>query len=179
MNIFISGGAKNGKSTYAEQMAHSMASEKKLPLYYIATMIPHDREDEERIARHRQQRAGMGFKTIECGTDISNAISGKKGVFLLDSVTALLSNEMFGEGGEVAEDAYLKVADDLAAVIGEHENVVFVSDYIYSDAMSYGDLTEAYKRGLAYVDKTLAELCDKAVEVSFGFMEEYEKEDII
>ncbi len=177
MNIFVSGGAKNGKSTYAEQTAHSMAREKKLPLYYIATMIPHDDEDEERIARHRRQRAGMGFKTIECGRDISAAISGKRGVFLLDSVTALLSNEMFREDGEIIEDAHIKVADDLAKVINEHDNVVFVSDYIYSDAIPYGELTEAYKRGLAYVDKTLAYLCDKAIEVSFGFIEEYERDE--
>lgn len=175
MNIFISGGAKNGKSTYAEQFACDMAYEKKRPLYYIATMIPHDSEDEERIARHRRSRAGKGFKTIECSSNISEAISGKRGVFLIDSVTALLSNEMFLEDGTVIEDAYIKVADDLAKIINEHSNVVFVSDYIYSDAISYGELTDVYKRGLAFIDKTLAYLCDRVIEVSYGFLDEYEK----
>ncbi len=40
MNIFISGGCKNGKSFYTQRAAKEMAEEKDLPLYYIATMIP-------------------------------------------------------------------------------------------------------------------------------------------
>ena len=49
MNVFISGGAKNGKSTYAQTLAYDMAKEQKCPLYYVATMIPHDDEDRARI----------------------------------------------------------------------------------------------------------------------------------
>ena len=67
------------------------------------------------------------------------------------------------------------MADDLAKIINEHSNVVFVSDYIYSDAISYGELTDVYKRGLAFIDKTLAYLCDRVIEVSYGFLDEYEK----
>ena len=48
------------------------------------------------------------------------------------------------------------------------KNMVFVSDYIYSDALAYGDLTEQYRRGLAYIDRSLAAACDTVVEVSFG-----------
>lgn len=173
MRIFISGGSKNGKSTYAEKLAVSISKEKKLPLYYVATMIPHDEEDEARILRHRRERAGLGFRTIESGRDVSEAASGKRGVFLLDSVTALLSNEMFREDGSVDEHAHIKVADDLAKMIDEHEDIVFVSDFIYSDAISYGELTDKYKEGLAYVDRTLAFLCDRAVEFSFGFAVDY------
>lgn len=42
MNIFISGGCKNGKSYHAQELARSMAQESNLPLYYLATMIPRD-----------------------------------------------------------------------------------------------------------------------------------------
>ena len=48
MNIFISGGCKNGKSYHAQELARDMASEQNVPLYYIATMIPTDEEDQER-----------------------------------------------------------------------------------------------------------------------------------
>ena len=52
MNVFISGGCKNGKSYYAQEVARDMANEKNVPLYYLATMIPVDDEDRARIKRH-------------------------------------------------------------------------------------------------------------------------------
>ena len=71
------------------------------PRYYLATMIPHDAEDDARIARHRAERAGWGCETVECGVNILAALekTDPAGVFLLDSVTALLSNEMFRADG--------------------------------------------------------------------------------
>ena len=68
MRVFLSGGAKNGKSGYAQHLAVQLAQGGKH--YYVATMIPVDEEDRERIRHHIADRAGMGFETIECGTDI-------------------------------------------------------------------------------------------------------------
>ncbi|MBQ2846082.1 MAG: bifunctional adenosylcobinamide kinase/adenosylcobinamide-phosphate guanylyltransferase, partial [Firmicutes bacterium] len=94
MNIFISGGCKNGKSYYAQRGAKEMAGSLGVPLYYIATMIPHDDEDRARIKRHLSERDGWGFETIEQGLSLTeilhNEAIDKNGVFLMDSVTALL-----------------------------------------------------------------------------------------
>ena len=97
MNLFISGGCKNGKSFFAQEEAKKQAEEKGVPLYYLATMIPADDEDRARIKRHLAERDGWGFTTIEQGRNICGALekADPEGVFLLDSVTALLSNEMF------------------------------------------------------------------------------------
>lgn len=65
MNIFISGGCKNGKSYHAQELARDMAVQGGLPLYYLATMIPHDDEDRARIRRHLSERDGWGFETVE------------------------------------------------------------------------------------------------------------------
>lgn len=62
MNIFISGGCKNGKSYYAQRRAKDMAENAGVPLYYIATMIPHDEEDRIRIRRHLSERDGWGSR---------------------------------------------------------------------------------------------------------------------
>ncbi len=64
MKIFISGGVKNEKSYQAQRLARMLAHGR--PLYYVATMEPHDEEDDARIARHRQERDGWGFTTLEC-----------------------------------------------------------------------------------------------------------------
>jgi adenosylcobinamide kinase/adenosylcobinamide-phosphate guanylyltransferase len=167
MNIFISGGCKNGKSYYAQHLAKQQATENS-PLYYIATMEPADEEDDARILRHREERDGWGFITLEQSRDIGDLRADFTGSFLLDSVTALLSNEMFREDGTVDRTAHLRVAKELEQLAERSGNIVFVSDYIYSDAVKYEDLTELYRKGLAWIDRTLAKKCDAVVEVSYG-----------
>ena len=103
MNYFLSGGAKNGKSSFAQEIVCAQSG----PRYYLATMIPHDDEDRLRIRRHLENRAGLGFQTVECGTDILSSLSRMEpdGAVLLDSVTALLSNEMFRADGTMDASA--------------------------------------------------------------------------
>ena len=86
MNYFLSGGAKNGKSSLAQRIVCAQPG----PHYYLATMIPHDDEDLLRIRRHIDDRAGLGFTTVECGTDVLSALGRMDpgGAVLLDSVTA-------------------------------------------------------------------------------------------
>lgn len=167
MTVFLSGGCKNGKSTLAEQIAVHLSRPEHL--YYLATMIPHDEEDRLRIARHVQSRAGLGFQTVECGLGLAKALekADPAGSYLLDSVTALLSNEMFRPDGSVDLSAPERVAEELTTLC-RLKHIVFVSDYIYSDALRYGELTEEYRRGLAYIDRCLAAACDTVAEVSFG-----------
>ena len=89
MIVFVSGGAKNGKSGFAQNLAVQLARGGKR--YYVATMIPVDEEDYARIRKHVADREGLGFTTIECGGDILSCLSyDTNGSFLLDSVTALV-----------------------------------------------------------------------------------------
>ena len=175
MNVFISGGCKNGKSYYALQNAAKQAQKNNAPLYYIATMIPHDDEDCARIRRHVAERDGWGFTTLECGKDITSLLRDKdidrNGVFLLDSVTALLSNEMFDDNGQFDENAAERVLSDLRKFAAATGSTVFVSDYIYSDADEYDGTVEEYRKGLAAADRMLAEVCERVIEISAGMEE--------
>ena len=165
MSTYISGGCKNGKSFYAQRAAEACGR----PLYYIATMIPRDEEDLARIRRHRDERAGWGFETLECGRDILRCLddADPRGSLLLDSVTALLSNEMFSASG-MDEVAPARIADALEEFVRRASNTVLVSDFIFSDAMLYDEWTEAYRRGLASIDRRLAAACDNVIEVASG-----------
>ena len=138
------------------------------PLYYIATMKPTDTEDDVRIARHRADREGWGFITVEQPTCIEGILEkcDTGGSFLLDSLTALLANEMFPPGGGVYGQAAGGIADGLTLIMNEIENIVIVSDYIYSDAIIYDPLTEMYRKSLARLDRTVAKGCDTVIEVA-------------
>ena len=170
MKVFITGGAKNGKSSQAQDIA--LALSKGGRHYYVATMIPADDEDRERIRRHLADRAGMGFETLECGRNILSCLENadKSAVFMLDSATALLLNELFPDptSCDMDKTAPRRCADELAEFVRRVDNIVVVSDFIYSDAQRYDEVTREYRRGLALIDRTLARVCDTVVEVCAG-----------
>ena len=168
MTVFISGGAKSGKSRYAQRVAAALADGGRL--FYLAAMVPQDAEDHERVRRHVADRAGMGFETVECPRDILTAASDTAGTYLLESVTSLLQNSLFppenGYEADIAAAEHCK--NDLLHLAGAAKNVVYVSDYIYSDAERYDAVTETYRRTLADIDRALAAVCDAVIEVSAG-----------
>lgn len=141
------------------------------PHYYIATMIPVDEEDRERIRRHIADRDGMGFETVECGRNILSCLSrvDRQGTFLLDSATALLMNELFlPPDWRIDTAAAERCARELVEFAKSVKNIVIVSDYIYSDAERYDEVTEIYRKGLAEIDRALAEASDLVLEISAG-----------
>ena len=106
MTVLVSGGSKNGKSGFAQELAVRLSGNGRR--YYVATMVPFDDEDRSRIKRHIADREGLGFETLELGTDIARCLEqGDNGTFLIDSVTALLVNEMFSgvQDGTVDDNA--------------------------------------------------------------------------
>jgi len=172
MKIFISGGCKNGKSGCAQKLARAQKpnfGSSPDALFYIATMRPVDSEDDERIARHRREREGWGFTTIEQPVDIEKILvkCGHESSFLLDSLTALLANEMFFPDGNVNENATEKIKDGLLRITGKIKNIVMVSDFIYSDAFLYDSFTEKYMRSLAEIDRVAARNCDVVLEAAY------------
>jgi len=169
MKIFISGGCKNGKSYYAQHLA-KIQQNPGSGLYYIATMRPVDGEDSERIERHVKDRDGWGFETVEQPENIKGLLDkcDRNGSFLLDSLTALLANEMFSADGNINRGAADKISVELKELLNMTENIVIVSDYIYSDAELYDGLTEEYRKSLAQIDKTAAKNCDIVLECAYA-----------
>jgi len=167
MRVFISGGCKNGKSYHAQRLARAQWTDS---LHYIATMKPVDKEDQERVLKHRRERDGWGFITVEQPTDIEKILGkcGHGSSFLLDSLTALLANEMFLQDGSVNDKAAEKIENGLLQVLDSAENIVIVSDYLYSDACQFDALSEKYRKSLARLDRVAAKTCDIVLEIVYA-----------
>lgn len=167
MTVFISGGAKCGKSSFAQDLTVALAGNGKR--YYVATMIPTGEEDFNRIRQHIADRDGMGFETVECFKDIMD-VANPHGTFLVDSVTSLVQNSLFpvDKNYEMDLNGANRCADALIQFARTVRHAVFVCDYIYSDAGRYSESTEMYRKCLADIDRRLAAVCDTVVEVSAG-----------
>jgi len=121
VRTFVLGGARSGKSRFAENLARSVSG----PKTYIATAEPFDEEMRQRIARHREQRAADGWTTIEAPLDPAAAIRGAEGFILLDCVTVWLGNLMHHE-----RDIPSSIDALLSALAEIQSEVVLVSNEV-------------------------------------------------
>lgn len=90
--ILITGGARSGKSSFAEETARKLGRS----ILYVATAIPFDEEMKDRIRRHRERRPG-GWETVEAYRDLDEILPGRlagKDAVLLDCITVMVSNLM-------------------------------------------------------------------------------------
>lgn len=168
MNYLIIGGSKSGKSEVGERIALTLNRNE---VTYIATMNPYDREDEERIEKHKKSREGFNFKTLEVPRDLDSVINmiNCKDTVLIDSITSLLTNEMFVENYLIKNPSH-KILSDIKQVMNNAKNVIIVSDYIFNDAIQYDEITENFKKELAIINRGLANYCENVIECSFGLI---------
>ena len=170
MTVLLVGGSKSGKSSLAQNVCAELAGT--APLYYLATMIPQDDEDNARIARHIEDRAGMGFRTLEQGRNLTAVLSraDRQGTFLLDSVTALLSNEFFPRERNYEPDfsAGRRVAEEICTLSRQVRNLVVVADDLFRDAARYDPVTQSYRQALALILRQVAREADTVAEMSMG-----------
>src|SRR5690606_5688809 len=89
--IFICGGVRSGKSSFAEKSAAGIASQINGVLNYVAAGQPSDPEMKERIDRHQKDRmeSGLDWKTWEKPAELNtiSAAFSSKDVVLLDCLT--------------------------------------------------------------------------------------------
>ena len=100
--ILITGGARSGKSIYAEQRAAALGSRR----LYVATAEPKDEEMTRRIAEHKSRR-GNEWATIEESLELAEALLARRGQMdcaLVDCLTLWLSNLLLRRDGKYAED---------------------------------------------------------------------------
>ena len=166
MRMLLTGGGKSGKSTAAQHLCRHLAAGG--PMYYWATMTPRDSEDRARIRRHIADRDGWGFQTIERSTDLPAALPqiDSRGVILLDSVTAALSEAMFGPEFDAA--APETVTAELLAISHHSAHFVCVCDDLWQGGEDYAGWTETYVRGLAHVCRALAAEFDVVCHMAAG-----------
>lgn len=166
----VLGGARSGKSTYAEKLATgSLFSAPPRPAVYIATAQVGDVEMATRIAAHRRRRRA-GWTTIEEPLKLATALAeaatqanSRGHPVLVDCLTLWLSNLM-GAGADIDQ-----ATDELLAGLeGYPSPVVIVSNEVGLGIVPSTPLGRAFRDAQGRLNMRIAERADRVILMAAG-----------
>jgi len=163
----ILGGARSGKSTYAEQQAAATGGR----VLYVATAEAWDDEMRARIAAHRAQRPAT-WRTVEAprsaGAAASGALDDDTSAVLVDCLTLLASNVLIalpeGSDERTASAALDRELDALLAAYEESNAAWFVvSNEVGLGIVPAYPLGRVYRDALGRANQRLAAVADRVI----------------
>jgi len=165
---FITGGARSGKSSFAEKIAAAYPD-----VAYIATSIATDSEMEERIRLHRQRRP-YNWRTYEAYKGIRKIIKDiDKGAILLDCVTVMVTNIMMEcdidwdhctteQSGYVEALVKDEIVDMLDAARGSSADFIIVSNEVGMGLVPAYPLGRIFRDIAGRINQFIASYADEA-----------------
>ncbi|MFT6202210.1 MAG: adenosylcobinamide kinase/adenosylcobinamide-phosphate guanylyltransferase [Candidatus Endobugula sp.] len=160
----ILGGARSGKSRFAEEQAIQEASARQQTLHYIATATTRDdSEMQSRIVLH-QQRRDARWVLIEEPLDIAVVIANANEMqcVLIDCLTLWLTNALMQNRWEDKKLAFIEAVKHSSA------SLFFVSNEVGSGIVPMGELSRQFVDEAGWLHQTLAEHCDQVSLVVAG-----------
>ncbi len=164
---FVLGGARSGKSSYAEKLA----AERRGNVLYVATAQAWDDEMTTRIANHRSERP-THWRTLEApaqtGLAIAAALTPDIGTVLIDCLTLLASNVIIQLPEPIDVDVATRVLIDeveglLVAYQQSHCAWVVVSNEVGLGVVPPYPLGRVYRDALGRANQRMAAAADKVV----------------
>jgi adenosylcobinamide kinase / adenosylcobinamide-phosphate guanylyltransferase len=170
----VFGGARSGKSAYAEKLAIDSGKE----VVYIATAQAGDGEMAERIARHRNQRPSH-WTTVEEPLALAAALAqwaAPQRLVLVDCLTLWLTNLMFDSATSYPDVGGIALPprfhEQRAALLSALDNaagdIVLVSNEVGMGIVPYGAVSRAFTDEAGRLNQAVAAVCDRAVFVAAG-----------
>jgi adenosylcobinamide kinase / adenosylcobinamide-phosphate guanylyltransferase len=175
--IFITGGVRSGKSTFAEKTAEAAAVSSNGRLHYIAAGKSSDEEMAERILLHQKQRdeSGSVWRTWEQPAGIGMLAAGftRQDILLLDCLTTLLNNELFSTNGswesEIFQEAITeRILRDIQSLAESAGVLIIVSNEVQYEPIEAGSVSHIYARLLGRIHQRIVSMAGKAYLVEAG-----------
>ncbi|WP_203248415.1 bifunctional adenosylcobinamide kinase/adenosylcobinamide-phosphate guanylyltransferase [Sporosarcina beigongshangi] len=176
---FISGGVRSGKSGYAERLLVNEVQQNGGRLVYIASGLATDREMQERIEWHRQDRASQNWLTLEKPTKLKEVLSviQQGDTVLWDCLTTWLANELY-EGWETGtpciqqngcmEQKAQQLYETIDALLSQVAHLVIVSNEVLDELPSKDEETNQYRQWIGQIHQQLVATAGTAIEMDYG-----------
>jgi adenosylcobinamide kinase/adenosylcobinamide-phosphate guanylyltransferase len=150
----VLGGARSGKSRYAERLIAVSSP----PWIYVATAQALDAEMTERIAAHRARRGG-GWTTIEAPCDVAVTLSTHATApMLVDCLTLWLSNVMLADANVDAKIGALE-----RALMRRAAPTVLVANEVGFGIVPDNELARRFRDQQGLLNQRIAALADRVV----------------
>ncbi|MFZ6678450.1 bifunctional adenosylcobinamide kinase/adenosylcobinamide-phosphate guanylyltransferase [Undibacterium sp. Tian12W] len=173
----IFGGARSGKSAFAEQLT-SKLSDGKQEVLYLATARAGDAEMQERIAHHRARRPadwGTLEQSLELGATII-AHSRTDNIILVDCLTVWLSNLLFSESTNFPEIGHITPPSQFAvqrqalldALVQAPGQIILVSNEVGMGIVPMGAVSRWFVDEAGRLNQAVAAIADNVVWVAAG-----------
>ncbi len=163
----VLGGARSGKSRYAERQAQAVGEK----IIYIATCIPCDDEMHDRIARHRQDRPGH-WQTVEEPRQLGKIIrqyDNSKYCLLIDCLTLWLSNILFNQDGTLTAALFQQEKSALlSALQSATSEIILVSNEVGQGIVPIDKNTRRFVDEAGWLHQDIARICGKVTLISAG-----------
>lgn len=166
--FLVTGGARSGKSRYAEELVESFGGE----VAYFATLEAGDEEMNRRVECHKSRRPDS-WRTVEAPLDVVEAIAGlEEQVVLLDCLSGWVSNLLLAheeDGEEGILDTVTGAVDELLAVVRESgKTVVVVTNEVGSGVVPAYPLGRWYRDALGLANQRVAAEVDAVCLMAVG-----------
>lgn len=159
----ISGGARSGKSSFAQDLA----SRSTLPVVFLATAQAHDDEMRRRIAAHRQARPAH-WRTVEEPLRVAQVIgqeAAQHQLIVLDCLALLVSNLLLREGEEPSEAAEANALAEIEGLLAAYQtgqaSLIIVTNEVGLGLVPPYPLGRAYRDLLGKANQLIAKVADK------------------
>lgn len=130
-------------------------------------MFLYDNESLKKVERHKRMRDHKNFKTIECFKNLKSLFISNNSTVLIDCMSNLVANEMYLEGG-AKDKTVQEVIRGIESINNQAENLVIVTNEVFSDGIVYDDDTMRYIRNLGEINKEIGKKADNVVEVVYS-----------
>ena len=169
--VLITGGARSGKSSYALDVCEQLGAKR----LFVATCPNLDSEMNERVDRHKKEREGRGWVTIEETMDLTRVFQQNAHnyeVMLLDCITLWVNNILFSwdEKKEELNDFIIKerTSDWLKVARKIPGTLVCVTNEVGLGIVPDNALARKYRDLVGTVNQTIGNNADEVVLVSCG-----------
>ncbi len=170
---FILGGARSGKSSFAEQQVIKLANNHDKQAVYIATASVIDVEMENRIAKHQHDR-GDNWQLIECPLVLNTVLAqlNDDNIYLLDCLTLWLNNQLYSKhnstSSEQSQHLQLMVEQLLKSLSSLTVDIFIVSNEVGLGVVPMGESTRLYVDFCGWLNQGVAKLADKVTLITAG-----------